>query len=330
MQYQPGASDSHYWWYTYDQPGRLKLVRSNTTTSQVTDADYSYWPAGMINNEILGSEIISYKYDARDRLLDINNVPSFMFPFSARYTYNDNSTINQAQYHQPSYPHTYKRYRYEHTYDNRNQLKSANYKHYFSAIATWLDPVDYDVTGIKYDRDGNLRSLVHQMNGSFFDFEYSHSYGTESNRMEWVVEWNNQEMIDLTHDRNGNMTSITGDYNITNTSYDWRNLPLSITKSSTTYSYKYDHQGNRTYKNSGNTRYVRGAFGEVLAVYSGSTIQYRNIVRPDGTVIDRREGSNRLYYHRDHLGSTRCRCECFRQRGRNPGLLSVRTSNAWT
>jgi len=63
--------------------------------------------------------------------------------------------------------------------------------------------------------------------------------------------------------------------------------------------------GNRTYKSSGNTRYVRGAFGEVLAVYNGSTLQYRNILRPDGTVIGRREGSNRLYYHRDHLGSTR-------------------------
>jgi len=304
VRYQPGASDSHYLWYTYDQPGRLKLVRSNTTTSQVTDADYSYWPAGMIDNEILGSETISYKYDARDRLLDINNVPSFMFPFSARYTYNNNSTINQAQYHQPSSPHTYKRYRYEHTYDNRNQLKSANYKHYFSAIGTWLDPVDYDVTNIRYDRDGNLKSLERQMNGNYVDFEYSHAYGTESNRMEWVVEWNNQESIDLTHDRNGNMTSISGDYDITGASYDWRNLPLVIIKYGP-YSYKYDHLGNRTYKSSGTTRYVRGAFGETLAVYSGSTLQYRNILRPDGTVIGRREGSNRLYYHRDHLGSTR-------------------------
>jgi len=107
------------------------------------------------------------------------------------------------------------------------------------------------------------------------------------------------------YDRNGNVTTIGTGYSITGTSYDWRNLLLSITKSSTIYSYKYDHQGNRTYKNSGATRYVRGAFGEVLAVYNSSTLLHHNILRPDGTVIGRREGSNRLYYHRDHLGSTR-------------------------
>jgi len=307
VRYQPGASDSHYLWYTYDQPGRLKLVRSNTTTSQVTDADYSYWPAGMVNQEVLGNQTISFGYDARDRLLSINNVGSSSHRFSGSYTYFNNSNINSAEYHQPSTPHSQKRYRYNHTYDNRNQLKSANYSFYDDSgfLPAWFDVNTFDVTNIRYDGDGNLKSLERQMNGNYVDFEYSHAYGTESNRMEWVVEWNNQESIDLTHDRNGNMTSITGIYNITTSSYNWRNLPLSISKSSTTYSYKYDHQGNRTYKNSGATRYVRGAFGEVLAVYNSSTLVYRNIVRPDGTVIGRREGSNRLYYHRDHLGSTR-------------------------
>jgi len=132
--------------------------------------------------------------------------------------------------------------------------------------------------------------------------------------------------IRFVFDRNGNITTIGIGYSIMGTTYNWRNLPLclpsiaqpsqplrrsrplateGITKSSTTYSYKYDHNGSRTFKNSGATRYVRGAFGEVLAVYNSSTLLHHNIVRPDGTVIGRREGSNRLYYHRDHLGSTR-------------------------
>jgi RHS repeat-associated protein len=34
-------------------------------------------------------------------------------------------------------------------------------------------------------------------------------------------------------------------------------------------------------------------------------LKYWNYVRPDGVVIGRREGSNRFFYHRDHLGSTR-------------------------
>jgi RHS repeat-associated protein len=60
------------------------------------------------------------------------------------------------------------------------------------------------------------------------------------------------------------------------------------------------------YKQEGsNIHYLRGAYGEVLAVYSGGSLTHWNIVRPDGVVIGRREGSTRKYYHRDHLGSTR-------------------------
>jgi len=127
-----------------------------------------------------------------------------------------------------------------------------------------------------------------------------------------MLDWGEQQIFSFGYDPNGNTTTISGSYNLTATSHNWRNLPLSITKSSVTYSYKYDHHagsrtglGNRTRKSSGNVNYVRGAFGEVLAVYNSSTLVYRNILRPDGTVIGRREGSNRLYYHRDHLGSTR-------------------------
>jgi len=180
------------------------------------------------------------------------------------------------------------------------------FEHYnWRNCSSWQNPPDYDVSGITCDRDRNLKELKRQMNGNYVDFEYSHAYGTESNRMEWVVEWNNQEMIDLTHDRNGNMTSITGNYGIVSAWYDWRNLALSYSTDDNFRSYKYDHLGNRTYKSLGSTRYIRGAFGEVLTVYTSSSVEHHNILRPDGTVIGRREGSDRFYYHRDHLGSTR-------------------------
>jgi YD repeat-containing protein len=63
--------NNHHWWYTYNPLGQLKLVRSNTTTTtQVTDADYSaYWPAGMVQTEVLGNQTISFGYDERDRIL---------------------------------------------------------------------------------------------------------------------------------------------------------------------------------------------------------------------------------------------------------------------
>jgi RHS repeat-associated protein len=110
------------------------------------------------------------------------------------------------------------------------------------------------------------------------------------------------------------MMTIGGFYNITGINgtfpdqsrRNWKNLPTAITKSGTTYNYRYDHAGLRVYKQEGdNIHTLRGAFGEVLAAYKNGLLDYWNIVRPDGVVIGRREGSNRLYYHRDHLGSTR-------------------------
>jgi len=62
---------------------------------------------------------------------------------------------------------------------------------------------------------------------------------------------------------------------------------------------------NKTFKISSGVHNDPGSFGELLAVYNSILLQYHNILRPDGTVIGRREGSDRLYYHRDHLGSTR-------------------------
>ncbi len=116
----------------------------------------------------------------------------------------------------------------------------------------------------------------------------------------------NGSNISFGYDGNGNVTTIGTGYSITGTTYNWQNLPTAITKSGTIYNYRYDHAGLRVYKQEGdNIHTLRGAFGEVLASYKNGSHDYWNIVRPDGSVIGRREGSTRLYYHRDHLGSTR-------------------------
>jgi len=309
VRYQPGASDSHYLWYTYDQPGRVDLIRSNTTTSQVTDAGYSYWPSGVIHNENLQSYNNTFLYDVRDRVIQINSPANDLAPFSASYTYHYNSTIDFAQFRQPDTPHPSAdgRARYRHTYDKRNQIKSATYNWWDGS--SWQNPTSYDVSGISYDRDGNLSGLTRRTDTGSAN-TYTYSYASGSNRLTSVTKNGSNTL--LGYDRNGNMTSITGSYGIVSAWCDWRNLTLGYSDDDTNFTYRYDHHagsrtglGNRTYKKSGNVNYVRGAFGEVLAVYNSINLLYHNILRPDGTVIGRREGSNRLYYHRDHLGSTR-------------------------
>ncbi len=105
-----------------------------------------------------------------------------------------------------------------------------------------------------------------------------------------------------------------------NTTYDWRNLPLSVTVPSTTFpftplthTYRYDHEGRRVYSSVDSTYTIRGTYGEPITEYAGSTpaLNYWNYIRPDGVVIGRREGSNRFFYHRDHLGSTRTVIEVY-------------------
>jgi RHS repeat-associated protein len=298
--YRHMSGNTHRWWYTYDDLGQLDLVRTNTTTTQLTDADYGYWPGGMVQTELLGNQTISYGYDARDRLLDINNVGSSTPKFSARYTYFTNSNINVVQFHQPDSPHSQKRYRYTHTYDNRNQLTQANFNYWNGS--GWSGSSAFDLGSVSYDKDGNITDLSRRFEGLN---TYSYSYTSGTNRLETVNK--NGSNISFGYDSNGNVTTIGTGYSITNTVYNWRNLPTSITKSgSMTYNYRYDHEGLRIYKEEGdNIHTLRGAFGEVLATYKNGSHDYWNILKPDGSVIGRREGSNRLYYHRDHLGSTR-------------------------
>jgi RHS repeat-associated protein len=299
------SGNIYRWWYTYNPLGQLKLVRSNTTTTQVTDADYSaYWPAGMVQTEVLGNQTISYGYDARDRITDINNVNSGSHRFSARYSYLMNGNIDQAIFYQPTSPlQGQEKYRYSYTYDNRNQLTAAQYEYDNQG---WENNNLYRIFGIQYDKDGKI--LMKDFDNGPGRDEYNYSYQSGKSRLSSIDGTYSPVSMSIGYDANGNMTTMNGmGYDITGTSYSWRNQPLGITKGgSTTYNYIYDHMGHRVYKEEGNDiHYLRGAYGEVLAVYQNGSIDHWNIVRPDGAVIGRREGSTRYYYHRDHLGSTR-------------------------
>jgi RHS repeat-associated protein len=295
------SGDTHRWWYTYNAPGQLQQVRTNTSTTPVTDAAYTWWPAGMVRNETLGNRTNAHGYDARDRLLTINNTGSSTHRFSACYTWESNNTVKFAEFRQPWSPHDNKRYRYAYEYDSRNQLKSAIYT--ILQGSAWIPTSNFDVTGLEYDSDGNIMAFTRRTNTGAAQ-AYSYQYNGGTNRL--TTAFKNGTPTHFGYDPSGNVTTIGTGYDITNTVYDRRNLPTAISKGSATYNYRYDHAGLRVYKQEGfNIHTLRGAFGEPLATYSNGSLAYWNILRPDGTVIGRRQGSNRLYYHRDLLGSTR-------------------------
>lgn len=293
--------DSHFWEYVYDDLGRLDSIKTNTISTTVADAEYGYWPAGMVLTEKLGNQMISYGFDARDRLTSINDVTSSGYPFSAAYTYLNNSNIDTVQYHQPSSPHAHKRYRYTHTYDNRNQLTQANYNYWNGS--GWSNSSAFDLGSVSYDKDGNMTGKNH--NNGPQSGSHTYSYTSNTNKVSSISR-SGSGSLGFGYDANGNVTSLSGlGYSISSVSYDWRNLPLSMNAGGSR-TYRYDHTGARVFKSYEGVHYLRGAYGEILAIYEGGSLAYWNILRPEGTVIGRREsGGTRRYYHRDHLGSTR-------------------------
>lgn len=303
--FQSGQSDAFRLDNTYDVAGRLAQVNRNHTYYTVTHASHTWWPEGNLKSEVLGgNQTNTFAYDARGRLTRINDPAQTSTRFSAAYAWNSNSTLYRSQFHQTHSPHGDKHYRHSFTYDGRNQLRTADYEYGNTPGYSWAQRNDFDIGWIGYNRDGGI-TLMNRQNGSeVVDFEYGYVSG--SNRLDYV--WNNEAYDldgDLSHDRNGNITNGRG---ISATTYDWRNLPVTITTPAGTHTYRYDPDGHRVYSSVDYTYIVRGAFGEPIAEYAGSTPahKYWNFLRPDGVVIGRQPlYNNPLYYHRDHLGSTR-------------------------
>ncbi len=110
----------------------------------------------------------------------------------------------------------------------------------------------------------------------------------------------------FSNDANGNIT-VNGIQGITGSSYDWRNLPYSVTTGSGTVQAGYDAEGNRVRKQlvSGvQTHYVRGANGETVAVYENGSRKFINLLAA-GELVGTWDGSQRRYFLKDHLGSVR-------------------------
>ena len=306
ISYQDGQSDAFYSWYSYDALGQLDKVKTNTDNNQGTatrEAVYTYWPTGSVQQLKLGPpgstsavQTLDYRYNIRGSLLGINDPYDLSDSnslggdaFAEKLGYEDltdigsmNAATERKRYNGNISWLTWStrdnnfgasHVGYTFLYDDVDRLIEADFGIY---NGSWnINQSLYDVgkdqaNGIEYKANGNIWKIDrNDENGSGSQATYN--YYTDSNRLQSIS--GGSYPGSFSYDFNGNMLSGSGISSIT---YDYRNLPTDIN----TYSFRYDADGNRIYSSIGDgSYYVRGASGEVMAVYDGTgNLLYFNIL----------------------------------------------------
>ncbi len=316
------GSNTWYQWYDYDGRGLLWKVSASTSLTKPgsPDVTYTYRPSGQVaSQQFLGGPVVPFTYSIRERLDKIGAPDSITYPFSARYAYHKNGTVNEAEFYSGGSPATYKRYRYVFgtgSYDALNRLQSADFSYY---NAGWVSTLAYDLANIGYDLNGNLTALQrYRETGTLVD-NLTKTIASTSNRLNSVADavgataetWD-AEAGSLTYDLNGNLLTAPAPYALTGATYDYQNLPLSLTSGGIQTTYRYTGAGQRIAKQvgSGNREmYVQDgatALSVVTANSSGTALSwYWNVVAGDKVVGRQPNTGSRRFYHPDLLGSTR-------------------------
>ncbi|MEZ4699784.1 MAG: polymorphic toxin type 50 domain-containing protein [Rhodothermales bacterium] len=321
-----------YQWYDYDALGRETKMYASTSSAKpaLADVRFLYNQAGAVRTVQLKEyqtdgyrATKGYDYNLRDWVTGID-LDSENTPFAALYDYFGNGNISTATFNQGTATSD-KRYRYVFTYDALDRIKSADYSYavwngtgevgpqpYIVGGWDWYFTTRYDVNGITYDKSGNITALTrNRETGSAID-QLTYSYASGTNRLASVTDavssaeaWD-AETGSFSYDLNGNMLTAPAPYAITSSTYDERNLPLSLTAGSTT-TYRYSGDGQRFAKKVGSAageHYVLDG-SQIMGVFSDTgTLKHWNIIAGE-SVWGRYDGTNRFYYHKDALGSTR-------------------------
>jgi RHS repeat-associated protein len=338
---------------TYDAQGRLLSISKaiNGGTAK-TIGTYSYNELGQMKTKSLGAlDVLTYTYNIRGWMNSINkpylaantsaSVPSSgnYFGLELNYDYGFNQSQlngNIAGAKWKSAGDQFAR-AFGYDYDNANRILKGDFTQTQTSSSYAHDAVvDFSVSGISYDANGNLMSM--KQNGlligssSMIDnLSYKYSGNTNyTNQLSSVTDAvaannhlgdfydANTADNDYTYDANGNLTSDKNKA-IASIVYNYLNLPETITITGKgTISYVYDAAGNKLKKTvidqtvvpnkTTVTAYVNGF------VYQNDTLQFtgheEGRIRPK--LINPATGYTTAninwmydYFEKDHLGNVR-------------------------
>ncbi|WP_075343641.1 DUF6443 domain-containing protein [Tenacibaculum agarivorans] len=272
-----------------------------------------------------GLQKVDYKYNVRGWLTNINQDAfndNDLFNFSLKYNevsvpvskrlYNGN--IAQTSWQTQNVDRSTKTYTY--TYDAMNRIIDA----------TGLTTSKYNVSGITYDKNGNILTLKRNghINANATSFgvmdDLSYSYVPNSNRLAKVTDNATIDQFgfkddavntaadtanDYSYDPNGNMR-IDVNKGITEIEYNHLNLPTKVTIAGKNIYYVYDASGVKLRKNANGT--VTDYTGN--HIYENGNLQFFNCsegyIKPVITSGSTATSSFKyVYQYTDHLGNVR-------------------------
>jgi RHS repeat-associated protein len=341
---------------SYDHAGRLLTMKKKISSGSYTGAEKTtvaneYNELGQLRMKNLGMmngstplESLVYDYNIRGWLLGVNrgfiNSSSSDNYFGFELAYDKPANIMPGQNYAAQQFNgnisgtTWKAKgdgevrRYDFWYDPANRLLSADFNQYTGGSFNKNAGIDYSVSGLTYDANGNILSMSQKgwklgSNSNFID-QLTYGYLSNSNKLLQVTDLSNDNAsklgdfkydagtktaIDYTYDDNGNMV-VDNNKKISNIAYNFLNLPQNITVTAKgSIEYVYDAGGNKlkkivkeTGKPDKTTEYINGFVYEdgVLQLLGHEEGRIRPIMangQLTGMVFD--------YFLKDHLGNTR-------------------------
>ncbi len=290
---------------TYDELGQLESKKvGNSETNPLQD--------------------IAYDYNVRGWLRGINDVSNTNKLFNFKLDYNTgsgvhlfNGNISATSWRTANTDSSLKSYAY--SYNALNRITAATGANSFS---------NYDVSGISYDKMGNIMSLTRQGHvvdnpvlGTASDFgvmdNLSYSYDSGNRLMKVTdaatldkygfkddaVNTATDSLDDYSYDLNGNMIS-DANKGIIEILYNHLNLPTKVTIVNTEHNgnieYVYDATGVKLRKtvSDGTTQSYAGNY-----IYKNNVLEFFN--HPEGYVNNNNGAFEYVYQYKDHLGNVR-------------------------
>lgn len=295
--------------YLYTVNGNLKAINWADPTSD---------PGGDAT-DVFGMTLNYHPEDYSSAQMPNGTLGQSSFPDEAQYTGN----IQAQEWNSPVDGYEKKAYTY--SYDQRQQLKTANFGN--TATGSFMDEGKYDVNINEYDENGNIKELTRTGETGNTIHELTYEYAPESNRLlqvkqaDTVFRAYEYNAIGQMISQASGIDSMYIDYDVTG---KMETVYANEAKTDTVMHIQYDDKGFRlsktsfdsTYQVQFKTWYVRDASGTVMNIYvealqtTEEPIVYETPVYGSGRLGAYRpsletEGGEYYYEVKDHLGNVR-------------------------